>query len=340
MATPLSLNSESGGSSTTDQYPRTTVCYKTTPTGVELTADVFLGETATSATTSATTTTSSLRPAVLWIHGGGLIFGTKAWLPKDQLERYLGESYIVVSMNHRLAPETKVPDIIQDVRDAWQWMTLPDTSARTFGIDPARIAVVGHSAGGYLALNIGTFFSKDDNIKYKPKAIVSVYGYGDVTGAWVAEPSTIFQPELSRISREEAVASLGTKLQHEVATDKTDFDPQGRPKFFFYCKQSGAWIPECFGVALNGDNYDFFAPYEPIWNMTKDYPPTLVVHGDKDCDVPVEQAVLVYEELQKHQVPVEFIRNPDWAHLFDHFPQDSTVQECLDQILVFIKRYL
>src|SRR6185436_13100149 len=57
-----------------------------------------------------------VRPAIVWIHGGALIFGDRGTVRPDQLERYLRAGYAVVSIDYRLAPETKLPDIIEDLR--------------------------------------------------------------------------------------------------------------------------------------------------------------------------------------------------------------------------------
>ncbi len=64
--------------------------------------------------------TTTKRPAVTWIHGGRLIFGTRMWLPEEQLKRYSAAGYAVFSIDHRLVPETKLPEILEYIRDAYQ----------------------------------------------------------------------------------------------------------------------------------------------------------------------------------------------------------------------------
>src|SRR5438128_441296 len=48
-----------------------------------------------------------VRPAILWIHGGALIVGSRENIRTEQLKRYLDAGFAVVSMDYRLAPETK-----------------------------------------------------------------------------------------------------------------------------------------------------------------------------------------------------------------------------------------
>jgi acetyl esterase/lipase len=86
--------------------------------------------------------------ALVWLHGGGLIVGTPrmddgrcgAWA------RELG--LVVVSVDYRLAPEHPFPAALDDAHAAWRWL---QASAAALGVDPARAAVGGASAGGGLA---------------------------------------------------------------------------------------------------------------------------------------------------------------------------------------------
>ena len=85
---------------------------------------------------------------LLWIHGGGLIIGgakldnrTCGALARDL-------QLVVVSVEYRLAPEHPFPAAIDDCFEAWQWFV---QQAPQLGVDPARIAVSGQSAGGGLA---------------------------------------------------------------------------------------------------------------------------------------------------------------------------------------------
>jgi len=85
---------------------------------------------------------------LLWIHGGGLLFGDAR---QDealcaQTARDLG--IVVVSTNYRFAPEHPFPAAHNDVYAAWQWML---NHAAELGLDPARLVVGGESAGAGLA---------------------------------------------------------------------------------------------------------------------------------------------------------------------------------------------
>ena len=85
------------------------------------------------------------RPGLLWLHGGGLIFGSAAM--DDPLCRVFADrlGIVVVSVDYRLAPEYPFPIPLEDCYTGLRWLArLPD-------VDPKRIAIRGDSAGGGLA---------------------------------------------------------------------------------------------------------------------------------------------------------------------------------------------
>lgn len=85
------------------------------------------------------------KPAVLHIHGGGYVLGTAAQgLPALQ-EMSDNLDCVVVTVDYRLAPETKFPGSLDDNYAALRWM---NANAKELGVDVNRIAVKGESAGG------------------------------------------------------------------------------------------------------------------------------------------------------------------------------------------------
>lgn len=88
------------------------------------------------------------RMATIHMHGGGFTGGSKETLSERVLP-YATAGYVAIPVQYRLAGEAKWPAQIEDVKAAIRWTR---ANAKSLGIDPERIAVVGHSAGGYLAL--------------------------------------------------------------------------------------------------------------------------------------------------------------------------------------------
>src|SRR5262245_181237 len=56
-----------------------------------------------------------VRPVVVWLHGGALIVGSRTGVPRQLLDLCRAEGYALVSFDYRLAPEVKLPGIIEDV---------------------------------------------------------------------------------------------------------------------------------------------------------------------------------------------------------------------------------
>jgi acetyl esterase/lipase len=263
-----------------------------------------------------------VRPVIVWIHGGALISGQRTNLRADQRQRYLQAGYVIVSIDYRLAPETKLAGIIADVQDAFKWLRA--NGPHQFKIDPKRIGVVGHSAGGYLTLMTG--FA----VEPRPQALVPFYGYGDITNEWYSKPDPFYLKQ-PRVSKEEAYKAVGTK--------ETTGGP-GRGKFYLYCRQNGLWPKEVAGLDP-GKEPRAFDRFCPIRNVTKDYPPTLLLHGDNDTDVPHQQSVDMAAELKKHGVAHEFISIKGGSHGFDgKGMKDAKVAESFDRVLAFLNKHV
>jgi acetyl esterase/lipase len=90
----------------------------------------------------------TLAPAVLTIHGGGFIIGSVEAEHAGSAAMALGSGAVVVSVEYRLAPEHPYPAGLHDCYAALQWL---HAEAAALGVDPARVAVAGASAGGGLA---------------------------------------------------------------------------------------------------------------------------------------------------------------------------------------------
>ena len=63
------------------------------------------------------------------------------------------DGFVLVSIDYRLAPEVKLPAVIEDVQDAFRW--LREQGPKQLRIDPDKLVVSGGSAGGYLTLMTG-----------------------------------------------------------------------------------------------------------------------------------------------------------------------------------------
>ncbi|MEW2486630.1 alpha/beta hydrolase [Streptomyces sp. NPDC048411] len=86
--------------------------------------------------------------AIVWLHGGGFVMGNLDTEHPWATRIAEGSGAVVISVGYRLAPEHRFPAALDD---AYAVLTWTAEHAAEIGIDPARIAVGGHSAGGGLA---------------------------------------------------------------------------------------------------------------------------------------------------------------------------------------------
>ncbi len=228
------------------------------------------------------------RPVVVWIHGGALINGHREGVDRRLQATVLESGYILVSIDYRLAPETKLPVIIADVEDAFRWVRAD--GPRLFHADPERIGVAGGSAGGYLTLATG------HRVQPRPQVLVAFWGYGDLVGPWYSRPSPHPRHHQSKLSREEAFQQVSGPPISDARQRRGDGGA-----FYQFCRQQGLWPRAVSGWDPDSE-VDKFVPYMPVRNVTPDYPPTLLIHGEEDTDVPHEQSVLMADELRKHNV--------------------------------------
>ena len=237
------------------------------------------------------------RPVVVWIHGGALISGSRDSVPRNIVALCKAKDFVLVSIDYRLAPEVKLPAIIEDVKDAFTW--LHTRGPEDLHIDAKRILVAGGSAGGYLTMMTGIC------VEPRPKALLSYWGYGDVDGPWYTEPSPHYR-KLPLVTQETAYAGVGK----EILTLGSN---PSRGTYYVYLRQNGLWTKEVTGFDPKAER-SRLDPYCPVRNVTPKYPPTLMIHGTADDDVPYQESVDMAKSLEKHGVKHELITIPNGGH--------------------------
>ena len=90
-------------------------------------------------------------PAILWLHGGGFLFGAPEQDERGSIAMAWELGIVVAAVDYRLAPEHPFPAALEDCYAALLWLHI---EAEALGIAPERIAVGGASAGGGLAAGL------------------------------------------------------------------------------------------------------------------------------------------------------------------------------------------
>jgi triacylglycerol lipase len=109
-------------------------------------------------------------PAVVMLHGGAWAWGSKLHWRRHAL-RLARQGFVVVTPNYRLAPKHKFPAQIDDVRVAVKWLK---RHADDYHIDVTKVGAYGYSAGGHLALLLGTAPESDRFRAWAPRELKGV----------------------------------------------------------------------------------------------------------------------------------------------------------------------
>ncbi len=267
----------------------------------------------------------AVRPVVVWIHGGALINGHRKGIDRRVRRILLEAGYVLVSIDYRLAPETKLPEIIEDLEDAFAWVHREGPNL--FQGDTRRVAVMGGSAGGYLTLTAGY------RARPRPAALVAFWGYGDLIGDWYSKPSPHPRHHRSKLTRSEAWREVSGP---PIADSRNRKGSGGA--FYEYCRQTGSWPKSVSGWDPHTQAEAFF-PFMPLRNVDAQYPPTLLIHGTHDTDVPYEQSELMARELKRNRVVHELVTIQGGEHgLAGGDPE--RIEKAYDTALEFVNRYL
>ena len=264
------------------------------------------------------------RQLIVWIHGGALINGHRESVPGRIQSMLLNAGYAIASIDYRLAPETKLPEILSDVEDAFSWLRTSAPAEQN--LDTSRIGVIGGSAGGYLTLSSG------HRVHPRPTVLVSLWGYGDLIGDWYSQPSPHPRHNQRKLSKEQ----VSLNVQGPPIADSRN--RQGGGEFYIYCRQQGTWPREVSGWDPH-TAADKFQPFMPVLNVTPEYPPTLLIHGTNDTDVPYEQSVLMQQKFQQHGVEHELITIRGGEHGLAG-GDSMEIEAAYERMLTFVNQHM
>jgi acetyl esterase/lipase len=202
--------------------------------------------------------------AVIFMVSGGWVSNYNP--PQQTATRFkdlLDKGFTLIAVRHGGSPKYLIPEIVSDVRRAVRFIRY---NAKQWGVDPNRLGVFGGSAGGHLALVLGTASdigdpnAKEDFMKESDR-VASVVAY--------------FPPvDLRPLARGLNPQRTGGTLDRFPALN---FEKEKAPD------------------------------YSPIVHVSPDDPPTLLIHGDKDNLVPVNNSKVIHEAFQKNNVKTQLI---------------------------------
>lgn len=225
--------------------------------------------------------------AVIWVVSGGWVSNHESINPAiSQLMNAQGLT--VFQVVHGTQPRFVISEINDQIQRAVRFIR---TNASTYGVDPNRIGISGASAGGHLSL----------------------------LAAGLGKPGN---PEAS-----DPVDRASSEIQAVVALfPPTDFQNWGKQDYIPINAPALAVFRPAFGLKPNATQEDIKSLAEkisPITHVGSKFPPTLLIHGDKDMLVPLQQSQTFVESLKKANAPHQLIVVPGAGHDFKVLNQDT-----------------
>jgi acetyl esterase/lipase len=233
-------------------------------------------------------------PVILWIHGGAWMLGSKEDTPALF---FMKSGFAVASINYRFSNAAIYPAQIEDAKAAVRWLR---ANAAQYHFDPKRIAAFGNSAGGHLAAMLGT------------------------TGDIKSLAGDLGNPKES--SKVQAVVDWCGP------TDFLTIAQQAGPDNRLNLSDSKGPVAKLLG-GLPNKKQEIAASASPIKFVRHGDPPFLIMHGDHDHVVPIEQSSTFVDVLKASHVPVEYHVVKNGEHNFFSVENLTIVENFLKKTL-------
>lgn len=226
--------------------------------------------------------------AVLWMVSGGWFSSHDAIRPQF-VAPFVDRGYTVFAVVHGSQPRFTIPEAIADVQRAVRFVR---HNAERFKIDPNRIGVMGASAGGHLTLTLATRGDDGD-----PKANNDV----DRTSSRVQAAACFFPPTDFFNYGKPGEEALGTGVLDGF---RAPFD------FNEYSQQTRKFerITDAKRRREIGEQIS------PFYHISAGDAPALIIHGDADKLVPIQQAQIFIDKYKETGLIGELIVKPGAAH--------------------------
>lgn len=229
-------------------------------------------------------------------NGKGVIFCVSGgWFSAKEsvnvlfVAEFLKRGYTCFAVMHGSQPKFTIPEVLDDMHRAVRFIR---SKAKDYSIDPEKLCICGASAGGHLSLMQGTAGKDGD-----PKAKDPV----ERESSKVAVVGCFFPPtDFLNYGKEGAVMlGRGTLKGFKAPFDFTQVDP----------KTSAFEL-----IADEKRREEIGKNISPVYHVSKTSAPALIIHGDKDELVPLQQAERIIKRYQEEKVPCELVVKKGVAH--------------------------
>ncbi|HGO5856420.1 TPA: alpha/beta hydrolase fold domain-containing protein [Mannheimia haemolytica] len=253
------------------------------------------------------------KATLIYLHGGGLLYGSKADLPDFHLDQFTQAGLQIFAINYPLAPYAQIEEILRSVLSSIKALqNQPHFSAMPYFL-------FGRSAGAYLALLAASKLSQQTDIP-QPKGVISYYGYGFLTDGWFDSPSEYYL-KLPLVSE--------STFQSLITTPLVEAELSTHFIAYIYARQTGKWK----SLIYQGRDKFFYLDYS--LRLAEFKSPVFAAHATGDPDVPFSEFLALCEKCN----PTRFVISAD-LHDFDRDTESLHTQELLKATISFIQKFL
>jgi acetyl esterase/lipase len=223
---------------------------------------------------------------------------------------FLKRGYTVFAVVHGSQPKFTIPEILEDMHRAVRFIR---ASAERFKIDPEQLGIYGASAGGHLSLMQGTAGTRGD-----PKAHDPI----DRLSSKVRAVACFFPPTdfLNYGGKGIELIDRALRPPFTAAVDYHEFD-----------RKKALYVPVKDPKRLR----EIARQVSPIYHVSTDSAATLLIHGDKDTLVPLQQSEIMLAKLKEAGVPADLIVRKDAGHGWPTLLAD--LEKCADWFDKYLK---
>ncbi len=202
---------------------------------------------------------------------------------------FLRRGYTVFAVVHGSQPKFTIPEILEDMHRAVRFIR---SHAADYAIDPDRLAIFGTSAGGHLSLMQGTAGLPGDSKARDPVDRASSRVQAVVS----------FFPPTDFLHWGDEGRELNVQTLQAPFTAAVDFKEYDRGK--------ARYLPVTDEEKVRA----ILRKISPINHVSADDPPTLLLHGDEDTLVPLQQSKIILAKFKEVGVPAELIVRKGAGH--------------------------
>jgi acetyl esterase/lipase len=236
---------------------------------------------------------------IIWVVSGGWFSGHDS-IGSAPIAELLNRGYTVFAVVHGSQPKFTIPEILGDMHRSVRYIRF---HAKDYQIDPGRIGITGGSAGGHLSLMQGTAGDAGNPSAGDPVDKVS----SRVQAVACFFPPTDF---LNYGKPGEIALGCGTLRMFKAPFDFHELDPAR--KYFVP-------VTDVDKIVETGRRIS------PVYHATADDPPTLIIHGDADRLVPIQQAELIIDKLKAAGVETKLVVKKGAEHGWPNLLKDMTI---------------